>query len=402
MHSFLLALIAIFIAAKFFGALAERIGQPAILGELLGGVVVGASGLRVVDPNDVTIHLLAQLGVIFLLFLIGLETDLRKLLSVGGSSTVVACVGVALPFAAGYFLGGFFGYPVMVRVLLGASLTATSVGITARVLSDLGHLQDDEAQVILGAAIVDDIIGLVILSIVGKFAVGEEVSPLVVLRIAGVAAAFVVLAVVIGSLLAPRIIALLDRIEIARAILFTAVMFALVLAYAADRVGSSVIIGAFAAGLVLARGDRADQIQREVRNIAHFFIPIFFVSVGAAVDFHALSARYVLVGLALTAAGILGKLLAGFTATKRGLRRLVIGVGMMPRGEVGLIFAQIGLAAGILNAGLYAAVMLMVILTTFVTPLTLGLLLPRVAIDAKRVASPMEDVMEDSHRRLPP
>lgn len=400
--SFLLALLAIFVAAKLFGEIAERVGQPAVLGELAGGVAVGVSGLHLVNPHDVTIRLLAELGVIFLLFLIGLETDLRKLLSVGGSATVVACVGVGLPFAGGYFLGHLLGYRPMVSALLGASLTATSVGITARVLSDLGHLHDDESQVILGAAVVDDIIGLVILAIVGAFAAGEEVTTFSVVRITGVAFGFVIVAVVVGSFLAPRLIQLLDRIEVARALLFTSVISALALAYAAERVGSAVVIGAFAAGLVLSRCDRGEQIEREVRNIAHFFVPIFFVSVGAAVDFRAMNG-YVVLGLALTLVGMIGKIIAGFTAMKRGLRRIVIGVGMMPRGEVGLIFAQIGLATGIFNAGLYSAVTLMVMLTTFATPIALRGLLPRgVATELHGQADYVMDApMDDERRRSP-
>lgn len=374
---FLLALIAIFAAAKLFGEVAERLGQPAVLGELIGGAVIGVSGLRLVDPHDVTIRLLAELGVIFLLFLIGLETDLGKLLSVGGSSAVVAIVGVGLPFAAGYYVGIALGFATLVSLMLGASLTATSVGITARVLSDLGHLHDDESQVILGAAVVDDIIGLVILAIVSAFAAGQEVRPLTLLRIVGVAFGFVILAVVIGSFLAPRLIRLLERIAVGRALLFSAVMSALILAYAAERVGSAVVIGAFAAGLVLSRCGYGAKIHRELRNLAHFFIPIFFVSVGAAVDFGALQGRYLLIALLLTLVGIIGKVVAGFAAVRRGLRRIVIGVGMVPRGEVGLIFAQIGLASGVLNAGLYSAVTTMVILTTFVTPLALRALLTR-------------------------
>lgn len=404
--TFLLALIAIFLSAKLFGELAERIGQPAVLGELLGGVVVGMSGLRLVDPHDITIRLLAELGVIFLLFLIGLETDLRKLLSVGGSAAMVASVGVLLPFAGGYWLGDLLGLSRMVSVLLGASLTATSVGITARVLSDLGHLHDDESQVILGAAVVDDIIGLVILAIVGAFAAGENVSGYTIVRTFVVAFGFVIVAVAVGSFLAPRIIRLMDRIEIARGVLFTSVMLAFALAYAAERVGSAVIIGAFAAGLVLARTDRGEQIEREVHNLAHFFIPIFFVSVGAAVDFRTLNPfdpaarRYLLIGLALTVVGTIGKVLAGFMVVRRRLRRFVIGVGMIPRGEVGLIFAQIGLAAGILDSGLYSAVTLMVILTTLITPLALrGLLPPGTPGELHGHADYVMDAPMDDERR---
>ena len=371
---FLLALIAIFVAAKLFGELAERLGQPAVLGELIGGVVVGVSGLKIVDPHDVTIHLLAELGVVLLLFLIGLDTDLRKLLSVGGSATAVAVVGAVLPFAGGAVLGHVLGFSFMVSMFLGAALTATSVGITARVLSDLGHLHDDESQVILGAAVVDDVIGLVILTILSTMAEGGDLSAMGIGRILLVAFGFVILAILIGSYLAPHLIRLIERIDIARGLFFASVIFAFVLAYAALRVGSAMIIGSFAAGLVLARTKKGKQIAREVHDVAHFFVPIFFVAVGAAVDLRTLNPfdpaarRYLLIGLALTAIAIIGKVAAGYVATRRGLRRIVVGVGMIPRGEVGLIFAQVGLTTKLLSSGLYSAVSMMVLITTFVTP----------------------------------
>ncbi|HXG58120.1 MAG TPA: cation:proton antiporter [Thermoanaerobaculia bacterium] len=378
---FLLALIAIFVAAKLMGELAERLGQPAVLGEIIGGIVVGVSGFHLVNPHDTTIHLLSELGVILLLFLIGLETDLRKLMSVGGPATAVAIVGVVLPFLGGYFFGHFLGFPTMLSIFLGAALTATSVGITARVLSDLGHLKDEESQVVLGAAVVDDIIGLIILTIVSTLAQGGALTFLGIGKIVLVAFGFVLLAIVIGSQLAPYLIRLIERMAVARAIFFGAVVFAFLLALIAQRVGSAVIIGAFAAGLVLARTHKGKQIEREVHDIAQFFVPIFFVVVGAAVDLTSLNPftadgrRYLLIGLGLTAVGIAGKVLAGFVAMRRDLKKIVIGVGMIPRGEVGLIFAQIGLSAKLLDAGMYSAVALMVMLTTLVTPPLLRTLL---------------------------
>lgn len=371
---FLLALIAIFVAAKVFGEIAERLGQPAVLGELLGGVLIGVSGLHLVDPHDVSIHLLSELGVILLLFLIGLETDLRKLMRVGGSASAVAIVGVALPLIGGIAFGQLLGMGMMVSVFLGAALTATSVGITARVLSDLGHLHDDESQVVLGAAVVDDIIGLVLLTLVSTLAGGGELTFLGVGRIILVAFGFVILAIVIGSQLAPMLIRVIDRIDVKRGLFFASVVFALLLAYIAHKVGSAIIIGSFAAGLVLARTHRGKEIEREVHDIGQFFIPIFFVVVGAAVDLRSLnpfdpaSRRYLWIGLALTVIGILGKIAAGFVVWKKGLRRTVIGVGMIPRGEVGLIFAQIGLTTKLLSAGMYSAVALMVMITTLITP----------------------------------
>jgi Kef-type K+ transport system membrane component KefB len=370
----LLALIAIFVAAKLFGELAERLGQPAVLGELLGGVLIGVSGLHLVDPHDVTIHLLSELGVILLLFLIGLETDLRKLMRVGGAATAVAVVGVALPFIGGAALGHLLGFRLMVSVFLGAALTATSVGITARVLSDLGHLQDAESQVVLGAAVVDDIIGLVLLTVVGTLAGGGQLTVLGIGRIVLVAFGFVILAIVIGSWLAPMLIRAIDRIEMKRGLFFASIVFAFLLAYVAHQVGSAIIIGSFAAGLVLARTHRGKEIEREVHDVAQFFIPIFFVVVGAAVDLRSISPfdpearRFLWIGLALTAIGVIGKVAAGFVVWQKGLRRTVIGVGMIPRGEVGLIFAQIGLSTQLISGGMYSAVALMVMLTTFIAP----------------------------------
>src|SRR2546423_3174557 len=174
--AFLLALIAIFVSAKLLGAIAERLGQPAVLGELIGGAIVGVSGLKLVDPHDPTIYLLAQLGIILLLFLIGLDTELDKLLHVGIAAVIVAVIGVAATFAGGFALGHFLGLDNIVAVFLGGSLTATSVGISARVLSDLGHLHDREAQIILGAAVVDDIIGVVLLTLIGRIAEGNDLT----------------------------------------------------------------------------------------------------------------------------------------------------------------------------------------------------------------------------------
>jgi Kef-type K+ transport system membrane component KefB len=401
----LLALIAIFAAAKICGELAERIGQPAVLGELLGGVIVGVSGLRLVQPHDTTIHLLSELGVIILLFIIGLETDLGRLLSVGGSATAVAVVGVALPFAAGAAVGQALGFPTMVAVFLGASLTATSVGITARVLSDLGHLQDDESQIILGAAVVDDVIGLVLLTLGGTLAEGGDRRAWSVVRVVVIAFGFVILAIVIGSLLAPRLIRLIERIDIARGLFFASMMFAFLLAYLAQRVGSAMIIGSFAAGLVLARCRQAKQIEREVHDIGQFFVPIFFVVVGAAIDvtslnpLHPDSRRYLLIGLVLTAVAVIGKVIAGFVTLRRGVKRIIIGVGMIPRGEVGLIFAQIGLSSRLLNEGLYSAVAMMVLLTTLMTPPLLRILLVRRAAELAVTGDLVMEAPSDGERR---
>ena len=379
--SFLLSLIVIFAAAKLFGELAERIGQPAVLGEMVGGIVVGTSGLRLIDPHAAVLDLLSELGIVLLLFLIGLETDLRRLLRVGGSAAAVALTGVALPFAGGFAVARLMGLSTVVAIFLGAALTATSVGITARVLSDLGHLHSDESQVILGAAVIDDILGLVLLAVVGALASGERLTALGVARTAATAFGFVIAAVGVGSLLAPRLVRLVARLRVSKALMFTALTFALAMAWCAQQLGSALIIGAFAAGLVLARTDQGREIERQVYDVAQFFVPLFFVLVGAAVDlrqlnpFDADGRKFLLIGVLLAVVGMAGKLAAGYAARPL-VRRLVVGVGMMPRGEVGLIFAQAGLAGGLLSPGLYSAVALMVLLTTITAPPLLRALLP--------------------------
>ena len=404
---FLLVLIAVFASAKIFGEIAERIGQPAVLGELVAGLVVGVSGFHLVDPHNETIHLLAELGVILLLFMIGLETDLKKLLSVGASSAAVAVVGVTLPFLFGYLAGHYLGYPTVVSVFLGAALTATSVGITARVLSDLGHLNDPESQVVLGAAVIDDVLGLIILSVVSSLAAGQEVSFLGITKTTVIAFGFIIVAIVLGGILAPRLISLITRLRVAKALFFASVMFAFALAYFADQLGSAVIIGAFAAGLVLTKTEQGRQIEKEVHDIAQFFVPIFFVSVGAAIDlrtlnpFEADSRKFVIIGAVLTLVAILGKVAAGWAAIGGKLNKLVIGVGMIPRGEVGLIFAKIGLGAGVLTSGLYSSVAMMVIITTFITPPMLRTLLARKARrdELFGVALMVTDAPSDSEER---
>jgi Kef-type K+ transport system membrane component KefB len=380
--AFLLALIAILVTAKLFGELAQRAGQSAVLGELVGGVLVGVSGLRLVDPRDMTIHLLAQLGIILLLFLIGLETELDKLMNVGLAAVVVAVVGVAATFAGGFALGRFLGLSAVVSVFLGASLTATSVGISARVLSDLGHLQDREAQIIIGAAVVDDIIGVILLTLIGRIAEGGALTPFGIASTTVIAFGFVALALIIGSWTAPALVRLIDRIDVVRGLFLASVVFALSLAYIAERAGSAIIIGSFAAGLVLARTEKGKEIEEEVHDVAYFFIPIFFVAVGAAIDvrtlnpFQADSRGYLAIGLALAGIAMLGKFFAGWLAMGRGLHRTIIGVGMFPRGEVSLIFAQIGLTSGLLTPGLYSSIAVMVVVTAFTTPLLMRALLP--------------------------
>ena len=362
-------LAAIILATKLFGEIAQRMGQPAVLGELGAGVLLGASVLGVVDPHEPVVRALADLGVLILLFEIGLHTDLRALRRVGGSALTVAAVGVALPFAGGVLVARALGIPALPALVAGAALTATSIGISARVLSDLGRLHTAEGQIVLGAAVADDIIGLVILSVVSAMVAGSTVDAWGVAKITGVAVGFVVAALVLGSVAIPPLFRVVERIRLTGALALIALAFALLLAVLAEVSGSAMIIGAFAAGLILHPTPQRQEIEKSVTALGHFFVPIFFASVGASVDVHALlSGPALIAGAALVAVGVLGKVLAGFAPWWFEGNKLLVGVAMVPRGEVGLIFARMGLASGALDAGLFGALMLMVAVTTFVTP----------------------------------
>ena len=374
---FLFLLIAILLAAKLFGELAEKIGQPAVLGELLAGVVLGSSVLGIVDPSIEIVHLLAELGVILLLFQIGLETDLKRLLSVGSASAAVAITGVVLPFLLGYFVAAYLGMGTMPAVVAGAALTATSVGITARVLSDLGRLQAPESQIVLGAAVIDDVIGLIILAVVSQVVGGAELTAFSVGKTVALAFGFLIVVVLLGNLIVPRVFDFLARIGKEETLGTMALVFAFLIAYFADAAGSALIIGAFAAGLVLAPTTHAMTVEHNVFRLSLFFVPIFFVAVGAAVDVRTFAdPQVLLVGGALIVVAIIGKFASGYAPFWFKGKKSVIGVGMIPRGEVGLIFAQMGLTSGVLDLGMFSALTMMVMVTTFIAPPLLKILFP--------------------------
>ena len=374
-------LVVMLLAAKVSGYLAQRAGQPAVLGELIGGVLVGRSVLGLVNPELETIHVLSELGGVILLFAIGLETDLGRLMKVGATSLAVALVGVVLPFALGFAACRLLGQSTIVSIVAAATLTATSVGITARVLSDLGRLHEPEGQIILGAAVIDDILGLLILGVVAELTEGREVSWLSILQTTASALGFLAAALLIGTHVVPVVFRWAARIELPGTATALALIAAFGLAWLADRCGSAMIIGAFAAGLLVVRAPQSREIERGITEIGHFFVPLFFVAVGASVDLKALNpldpvTRLApLIGLALIITGVAGKLAAGYAPFWFRGNKAVIGVGMIPRGEVGLIFAQAGLASGVFDAGLFGGVTMMVIITTLLAPPLLKYLL---------------------------
>jgi Kef-type K+ transport system membrane component KefB len=367
----LLGLVLVWVVAKAAGEAMERIGQTAVLGELLAGVFIGPGVLGLVTESE-ALRALAELGVLILLFEVGLESDLADLLRAGVQAAVVALVGVAVPFLVGFGIMRGLGHPPLLAVFVGATLTATSVGITARVLADLGRLQDAAAKVVLGAAVVDDILGLIILAVVTAVAQAGSVSLAAVGVRSVKAVMFLLVAILVGIRLAPWLVQWVGRMRARGTLLVYSLVFAVALAAVADMIGLATIIGAFAAGLVLATTERRARIEEQIKPIADLLVPVFFVTVGmkvqpALLNPFAENAQFG-VAMLLTAVAIASKLVAGLAVYQPGVRRWPVGVGMVPRGEVGLIFAGAGLAAGVLAEDLYAALVVVVMLTTFAAP----------------------------------
>ncbi len=362
-------LVAVVFATQVCGIAAQRIGQPAVLGELLAGILLGGSALGILDPNERVIRSLADIGVIILLFEIGLHTNLKSLMRVGGAALAVGSAGVVVPFGLGFFVAKLLGIDGPAAIICGAALTATSVGISARVLSDLGQLDTDEGRIVLGAAVFDDVIGLIILSVVGAIATGSAITFRSVAVTTGAAIGFVVVAVFIASRAIPPVFKLADRLDNAGTLGALGLAFAFLLAWLADMAGSAMIIGAFSAGLVLHTTAQRMQIEKSTTTIAHFFVPIFFAAVGAAVNLRSLSNPAALkIGSALLVVGVIGKFVAGYAPFWFKGQKSLIGIAMIPRGEVGLIFASMGLATGALDIGMFSAITLMVMGTTFIAP----------------------------------
>ena len=390
--SLLVALVAIFVATKVLGEFAQRLGQPAVLGELLAGVLLGGSVLGIVDPTNDVLTAMADIGVIVLLFETGLHTELQSLLNVGRSATTVALAGVAVPFALGYASALAFGFSHVPALVGGAALCATSVGISARVLSDLGRLESLEGRVVLGAAVLDDIVGLIILAVIADVVSGTGVDGFRIARLSVVAILFFAVAIAIGTRVAPPAFRIVERIKSAGALGVFGLAFAFALALLAKVAGSALIVGAFAAGLVLFVVPQRQEIERSTTTIGHFFVPIFFATVGASVDLRALAnGRSLAVGLALIVCGVGGKIAAGYAPWWFRGRKILVGAAMVPRGEVGLIFAQMGLSTGAIDAGLFGAIMLMVLTTTLITPPLLGRVVHSTTTDVFRVVPQGED-----------
>jgi Kef-type K+ transport system membrane component KefB len=387
-----LAVALILVAAKLGGDLAARVGQPSVLGELVFGVLLGNLTLAGFDgleaiKHDSSIDMLARLGVLVLLFEVGLESTISQMLKVGLSSLIVATLGVVTPFLLGWGVSAWLmpAHSIYLHVFIGATLCATSVGITARVLKDLNRSQSNEARVILGAAVIDDIMGLVILSAVTglifavdrgeAFTVGTVGWPLVK------AIVFLAGSLTLGAALSPKLFSLASRLRTRGVLLAAGLAFCFLLSWLANAIELAPIVGAFAAGLILEPVHFVDFVDRGehpleelIHPISSFLAPVFFVLMGMRTDLKSFAQPGVLgLACALSIAAIIGKQACSLGVIGKGVDRLTVGLGMIPRGEVGLIFANIGLGLTvggerIVDPATFSAIVVMVLVTTFVTP----------------------------------
>jgi Kef-type K+ transport system membrane component KefB len=384
-HNFFLQLMIILLGARILGELAARLKAPAVIGEMLAGVILGPSLMGLLSPTE-TIKLLAEIGIILLLFEVGLETDFAKLMHTGLKPIIVATVGFVLPFALGFGLSYWlFHLELLPALFIGGTLTATSIGITVRVLNDLKRQQSSEAQIVLGAAVLDDIMGVVLLAVLYEFSIGGGISLANTGKVMLFIAIFLVAAPVAAKF-ASKTIKRFDEVsEIPGLLPTTMVSLLLFFAWIAHAVGAPQLLGGFAAGMALSRyfflpfaahlhADEgfARRVEEQMKPIVHLFTPIFFVMVGLSLNLREVnwSSPFVwALSGALLVAAVAGKLAAGFPMPgERGKIRWAVGLAMIPRGEVGLIFAELGRTTGIFNQDVYAAMLIVIALTTLMPP----------------------------------
>ncbi len=383
-HTFFLYLLIILLTARVMAEFAVRLNAPSVIGELLAGVILGPSLLGVIEPNDI-IHLLAEVGIILLLFEVGLETDVRRLLHCGNQSAVVALGGFVFPFLLGFSLGYWlFGFSMLVSLFIGGTLTATSIGITIRVLADLKRQQSMEGQIVLGAAVFDDVLGVVLLAMLYEFSVGGGISLVNASKVLIFVGVFFLLAPVAAKLISLLISRLHSSSEIPGLVPTTIVSLVLFFAWLAHAVGAPELLGGFAAGLALSRrfflpfgvALRTDPrfavtISNQMRPIIQLFTPIFFVTVGLSLNLREIDWSSPFIwsfSLLFFLIAVLAKFAGAFMLRESVLMRTIIGLSMVPRGEVGLIFAELGRVSGIFNNEIYAGIVIVIALTTLSPP----------------------------------
>ncbi len=379
----LVELLLILVGAKVGAEVMFRLRQPAVIGELLVGMALGVGALGWINVADGgVIAILAEIGVILLLFEVGLETDLRDFGRLGGSALSVASIGVVTPFLLGFGAAKLLtidGGGTETALFIGAAMTATSVGITARVFADLKRLQTDEAKTIIGAAVIDDVIGLIILAVVVGLLSGDGgFDAGLLLTTTGKALGFIVVVLVVGIPLIRHFFRFIAWLRVEGAYVVGVFGLAIAVGIAGEKIaGLAPIVGAFAAGLAVGQAGEHQRLSRELRPVVHLFVPIFFLSIGARVDVGLLTEPTVLfAGGVIAALAIVGKVVAGL-GVLGGANRWIVGVGMIPRGEVGLIFAALGATqlSGVVGPEETAIVVMMVVVTTLAAPIVLSRML---------------------------
>lgn len=366
----LLHLFIMLAAAKLMAEVFERLRQPAVVGEILAGVIVGPSLLGWVAPGEV-INVLAEIGVIFLLFQVGLETKPQAIFNVGVRATVVGVLGVILPFVAGYFIAIAWGGSFVEAMFIGAALVATSVGITARVLGSMGLLDAPTARIILGAAVIDDILGLIILSLVSAVSQGS-VSYAGLAKTAAAAVLFTAFVALVGSRLINRLAPFIERLRLGRPFFTLGLILCIGLSVASTYVGIAAIIGAFLAGMALAEATEENPKMHQLTSgVTEFLVPFFLVNIGMQLNLKVFSDMSVVVfAVVLTLLAVATKFIGcGLGAWGLKRRKMAqVGIGMVPRGEVGIVVAQIGLGLGVIGQNFFASVLFMAVATTLIAP----------------------------------
>ncbi|MCG6886168.1 MAG: cation:proton antiporter [Proteobacteria bacterium] len=383
-HTFFLHLLIILLSARLLAEVAVALRAPAVIGELSAGIILGPSLLGILEPNEV-LRMLAEIGIILLLFEVGLETDIRRLARAGNKSLVVAIGGFAVPFLLGFFLAyQFFGLSLLVSLFIGGTLTATSIGITVRVLSDLGRNNEKEGQIVIGAAVVDDVLGVVLLALLYEFSIGGGVNVVNAGKVLIFITAFFVLAPIAAKLISHLIHWLDQGRERPGLIPTTIISLVLFFAWLAHVIGAPELLGGFAAGLALSRRfflpfgallstnhEFSDRIENRMRPIIQLFTPIFFVMVGLSLNLNEIDWSSPFIwqfSLAFFCIAVAGKFSGALLMREPWKIRFITGLSMIPRGEVGLIFAELGRTSGIFNHEIYAGIIMVIAMTTLLPP----------------------------------